>query len=407
MQTCIVHLIRASLRYVNYRDRKKVAAALRPIYTAPNADARPRRARALRRRVGRRATRRRVQAWRDAWEHVIPFLALPEELRRAVYTTNTIEGAAPPDPQGDQDPRPLPRRTGRDQADLPRDHERPTPSGRRNRTWTRSPRRPQDPLRRPLPRLTTTTVAPASHTEGRTASRWLLDELDPTIDPAGRSLDNFRVLDRVKRQLAKQPPSALVRICREFLARIRELTVQARAIARDLKPLVQRHAAPLLALPGVGIINAARLLAEVADIRRFRTDAQLALYAGVAPLDASSGRQRRHRLNRTGNRQLNAALHMIALTQARLHPPAQAYLARRRADGKTGKEALRALKRHLIRILFRLLNACRQPRACHRSRRDRSAWHHIGAILRVQAPRGPFGTSLATSVDGHRRGAAL
>ena len=185
--------------------------------------------------------------------------------------------------------------------------------------------------------------------------RWLIQELDPTLEPAGRSLDNFAVLDRLKRQLAKQPSSTLVRIMGEVLARIRELIVQARAIARDLAPLVRRHAAPLLALPGVGIINAARLLAEVADIRRFRTDAQLALYAGVAPLDASSGRQRRHRLNRTGNRQLNAALHMIALTQARLHPPAKAYLARRRADGKTGKEAIRALKRHLARVLFRLL----------------------------------------------------
>jgi len=192
--------------------------------------------------------------------------------------------------------------------------------------------------------------------------RWLLYELDPTIDPAGRSLDNYQVLDRLKRRLAKQPPSVLLRICRELLARIRELTVQVRALERDLKPLVVRHAAPLLAVPGVGIINAARLLAEVADIRRFRTEAQLALYAGVAPLDASSGRQLRHRLNRSGNRQLNAALHMIALTQARLHPPAREYIARRRADGKTGKEAIRALKRHLIRTLYRLLNACRQPR---------------------------------------------
>ena len=110
------------------------------------------------------------------------------------------------------------------------------------------------------------------------------------------------------------------------------------------------------------MINAARLLAEVADVRRFRTEAQLALYAGVAPLDASSGRQQRHRLNRSGNRQLNAALHMIALTQARIHAPARDYIARRRAEGKTGREALRALKRHLIRTIYRLLRACAEPR---------------------------------------------
>jgi putative transposase len=91
VQTCIVHLIRASLRYVNYRDLKKVTAALRPIYTAPNAEAALVELERFDSEWGDRypAT---VRAWRDAWEHVTPFLALPEELRRAVYTTNTIEG---------------------------------------------------------------------------------------------------------------------------------------------------------------------------------------------------------------------------------------------------------------------------------------------------------------------------
>jgi len=192
--------------------------------------------------------------------------------------------------------------------------------------------------------------------------RWLLYELDPTIELAGRSLDNLQILERLKRRLAKQPPSVLLRICRELLARIRELTVQVRALQRDLRPLVARHAPALLAVPGVGTINAARLLAEVADVRRFKTEAQLALYVGVAPLDASSGRQLRHRLNRSGNRQLNAALHMIALTQARLQGPAREYIARRRSEGKTGREAMRALKRHLIRTLYRLLRASAERR---------------------------------------------
>jgi putative transposase len=91
VQTCIVHLIRASLRYVNYRDKKKVATALRPIYTATNADAA---LEELDRFDGDWGARypAAVQAWRASWEHVIPFLSLPEELRRAVYTTNTIEG---------------------------------------------------------------------------------------------------------------------------------------------------------------------------------------------------------------------------------------------------------------------------------------------------------------------------
>jgi putative transposase len=91
VQTCIVHLIRASLRYVNYRDKKKVTTALRPIYTAANADAALDELDRFQAEWGARypAT---VNAWRAAWEHVVPFLALPDELRKAVYTTNTIEG---------------------------------------------------------------------------------------------------------------------------------------------------------------------------------------------------------------------------------------------------------------------------------------------------------------------------
>jgi putative transposase len=91
VQTCIVHLIRASLRYVNYRDLKKVASALRPIYGAANADQALAELERFDEQWGARypAT---VRAWRDCWQHVTPFLSLPEELRRAVYTTNTIEG---------------------------------------------------------------------------------------------------------------------------------------------------------------------------------------------------------------------------------------------------------------------------------------------------------------------------
>lgn len=91
VQTCIVHLIRASLRYVNYRDKKRVATALRPIYTAANADQALAELDTFDAEWGARYPAA-IQAWRTSWEHVTPFLALPEELRRAVYTTNTIEG---------------------------------------------------------------------------------------------------------------------------------------------------------------------------------------------------------------------------------------------------------------------------------------------------------------------------
>jgi putative transposase len=91
VQTCIVHLIRTSLRYVNYRDKKKVATALRPIYTAVNADAALDELDRFEAEWGERYPAA-VRAWRTSWEHVTPFLALPADLRRAVYTTNTIEG---------------------------------------------------------------------------------------------------------------------------------------------------------------------------------------------------------------------------------------------------------------------------------------------------------------------------
>ena len=107
------------------------------------------------------------------------------------------------------------------------------------------------------------------------------------------------------------------------------------------------------------MLTAARLIAEIAHVDRFRTvpTRSWPSTAGAAPLDASSGKQRRHRPNRTGNRQLNSALHVIALTQLRIHAPAREYVARRRSEGKTTSEAIRALKRHLARMIFRTFKA--------------------------------------------------
>ena len=187
--------------------------------------------------------------------------------------------------------------------------------------------------------------------------RWLLHDIDPELEPAARGLANDGVLVRVGRQLARRDQSVQVRICRRLVRRLRDLCRQIKQIARELAPLVNAHGAGLLQIPGCGVITAARILAEVAGIERFRTDAQLALYAGAAPVEASSGKRRRYRLNRRGNRRLNSALYVIALTQARTHPPAREYLARRRQEGKSTSEAIRALKRHLIRRIFAVLTA--------------------------------------------------
>jgi transposase len=174
---------------------------------------------------------------------------------------------------------------------------------------------------------------------------------------AKRGWNNAAALKPLDRALAALEPVAQVRIGRRLVERLGQLNPQISGLARELAPLVRRRHALLLEVPGCGVITAARLIAEIANIGRFRSDAKLANYAGVAPIPASSGLQQRHRLNRAGNRQLNAALHVIALTQARIHAPARDYLARRRSDGKTPKEGLRALKRHLARHIYRLFTA--------------------------------------------------
>ena len=197
--------------------------------------------------------------------------------------------------------------------------------------------------------------------------RWHLHDLDPEIEIPPRKLSREIWLERLERRLRRHGPQLRARLCRELVRRAKQLLRQQRSLERELEALVKEHAAPLLEMPGCGALTAAKLLAEVAGIERFESDAQLAMLAGVAPLDASSGRQRRHRLNKQGNRQLNLALHRIAVTQARLHPPARDYLARRRAEGKTWREALRCLKRHLARTVFKLLKEISL-----RSRSDRS-----------------------------------
>lgn len=143
-------------------------------------------------------------------------------------------------------------------------------------------------------------------------------------------------------------------LARSLLVRLARLEREIEVLKRRLGAGVAGH--PLLGLPGAGPITVARLIAEVGDIRRFRSADALAALAGVAPIPASSGQVQRMRLNRGGNRQLNRALYVIALSQSRFHPPAKAYVNRRmEADGKTWREAIRALKRQLVRTVFRLL----------------------------------------------------
>jgi transposase len=118
-------------------------------------------------------------------------------------------------------------------------------------------------------------------------------------------------------------------------------------LERELHALLECEAGDLLELVGCSTLTAAKLVGEVAGVGRFAGDAKLAKHSDTAPLQASFGERQRHRLNRSGNRQLNCTLHRIAVTQARIHPHVRAYLERKQAEGKCRREALRCPKRHL------------------------------------------------------------
>ena len=154
-------------------------------------------------------------------------------------------------------------------------------------------------------------------------------------------------------RLLRGTPGVQAELARDRLGRLGGLMAEARVLEARIEALVGDH--PLLALPGAGVVTTGRLIGEAGDLRRFRSADAFAMLAGTAPIPASSGQVQRMRLNRGGNRQLNRALYTIAFTQARSYPPAQAYMARKKDEGKTWREALRALKRHLARVVFRLL----------------------------------------------------
>jgi transposase len=148
-------------------------------------------------------------------------------------------------------------------------------------------------------------------------------------------------------------PGIRSELARVRLERLDELGRLIRRLEARLAVLVGDH--PLLSVPGIRALTAAKLIAETGDVRRFRSADAFAMLAGTAPIPASSGQTDRVRLNRGGNRQLNRALHMVALAQANHHAEGKSYVTRKRAEGKTWREAIRALKRHLARVVFRVM----------------------------------------------------
>jgi transposase len=197
----------------------------------------------------------------------------------------------------------------------------------------------------------------AERTRNVNRLRWHLLELCPELEASlGRgALNHARVLDRVDRQLRKLPAGARVRIAREQISQLRGLNRGIEQLAAELAELVTAHRPVLLAEQGCGALTAAILIGRTAGNERFHSEAAFALQTGTAPIPCSSGKRTKHRLNPGGDRQLNHALHVIAISRARHDPATKQYLARKEAEGKTRKGALRSLKRHLARRFYQLL----------------------------------------------------
>ncbi len=190
--------------------------------------------------------------------------------------------------------------------------------------------------------------------------RWRLHELEPGYDPPSGSLNRYKTLDEIE-ELLSGHTSTVAGLAQREVTRIRELTREANQLERDIAQRVTELAPTLLEMPGCGTLSAAKLIGEAADITRFKSRDAYAMWAGVAPIPVWSANQERFRLNRGGNRQTNAALHRIAITQIRIHPDAHAYIHKRLETGSTKREAIRLLKRRLANVVYRTLLADTQP----------------------------------------------
>ena len=146
------------------------------------------------------------------------------------------------------------------------------------------------------------------------------------------------------------------RIAHQHLAEVRRLEKELKASKARLKVAVEAAGTTLCDIYGVGPVVAGLLIGYTGDVSRFPTRHYYAAYNGTAPIDASSGSKKRHRLNPRGNRMLNHALHLIAITQLRYpNTEGRQFYERKLAEGKTSKEAIRSLKRRLSDVVYRHL----------------------------------------------------
>jgi len=193
----------------------------------------------------------------------------------------------------------------------------------------------------------------AERTRSQNRLHWHLHELDPSLVLKPGSLDRYVVLDRIG-ALCADHEGTVAQIAAELVERIRVLTRRINQLEREIASLVAVLAPTLLELQGCGPLSAAKIVGETAGIDRFGDRARFARFNGSAPIPVWSSNKTRFRLNRGGNRQVNAALHRIAITQLQ-RGPGKEYVERRIALGNTKTQAIRALRRRISDEVYRRL----------------------------------------------------
>ena len=191
---------------------------------------------------------------------------------------------------------------------------------------------------------------------------WRVHELDPSWAPPARSLDLAKHQQILAVRL-ETVPGMVAELARDELADVVDLTGRINALEKRIAARVETVAPTLLAMPGCGPLTTAKLVGEAAGVTRFKSEAAFARHAGVAPVPVWSGNTHgRVRLTRSGNRQRNAALHRIAITQIRLEGISQTYYRKKINEGMSTPEALRCLKRRLARVVHGHLHTDHQAR---------------------------------------------
>src|SRR3954454_13929873 len=191
--------------------------------------------------------------------------------------------------------------------------------------------------------------------------RWHLHELDPDLQVPSRGLRRHCVVAELTVALDRFD-GVVARLARRLLERCQDLTTQINSLERELQQLVRTLAPALLQVPGCGVLSAAVILGETAGVHRFRNKDAFARFTGTAPVPVWSGASKgKVRLNRGGNRAMNYALHMIAVTQARGVGPGRAYLDKQTARGKDRTAGFRLLRRRLSNVVYASLKADQSP----------------------------------------------